>query len=190
METAPSSQHLKVNLKLAGKPCHICQTPLELAAEAAVCTACHGEYHARCWEARGGCATPMCMNAPLARFDATAARPLPPGHMCCHNCKHEIPDSALLCPWCGVITSPDGIYHGPKTNAPGAVASLVWGIVGLFICGVVFGPIAIARASSAKKAMASNPTYGGGGYATAGMVLGIIDLVAFALIVMARAGAQ
>jgi hypothetical protein len=88
-----------------------------------------------------------------------------------------------------VITSPDGLYHGPKVNAPGAVASLVYGIIGLLFCGVIFGPIAIAKANKARSAMATNPTYGGGGYATAGLVLGIVDLVVFAVFVMARVGA-
>jgi hypothetical protein len=69
---------------------------------------------------------------------------------------------------------------------PGAVASLVCGLIGLLICGVVFGPIAIAQASSAKRAIAADPSLGGGGMATAGMVLGIVDLAFFVIFLLIR----
>lgn len=190
METTQSAQHLKVNLKLTGKACRRCLAPLELAGDATICAACGGEHHRGCWDSSHGCATAGCMHAPLARLETPAVRPLAPGMMHCRNCRNEIADSALVCPLCGVITSPDGIYHGPKVNAPGAVASMVYGIIGLLFCGVVFGPIAIVKANKARSAIATNPTYGGGGYATAGLVLGIVDLVAFAGLFMARAGSQ
>ncbi len=65
-----------------------------------------------------------------------------------------------------------------QENAPGAVSSLVCGIVGMFCCGIVFGVIAIALASQAKSAIALNPGfYAGAGLATAGKVLGIIGLI-------------
>jgi len=190
MEATQSAQHLKVNLKFAGKACRRCQMPLELAADATICSGCNGEHHRQCWDGAGGCATAGCMHAPLARLETPAVRQLMPGMMHCRNCRNEIADSAMVCPLCGVITSPDGIYHGPKVNAPGAVAALVYGIVGLLFCGVIFGPVAISKANTAKRAIASNPTYGGGGLATAGLVLGIIDLIAFFVFVIARMGAQ
>jgi hypothetical protein len=86
--------------------------------------------------------------------------------------------------------SPDGIYHGPKVNAPGAVAALVYGLVGLVFCQIILGPVAISKANAAKRAMASDPTLGGEGLATAGMVLGIVDLALFALYVLIRVGAS
>jgi predicted Zn finger-like uncharacterized protein len=74
-----------------------------------------------------------------------------------------------------------------KRNAPGAVASLVWGILGLFICGFIFGIVAITQANSAKKLIAANPElYTGEGIATAGMVMGIIDLVGWGLAMLIR----
>jgi hypothetical protein len=93
---------------------------------------------------------------------------------------------AQICPACRAITSPDGIYHGPKINAPGATQALVYGLIGLVFCGVILGPVAISKASAAKRAMASDPTLGGEGMATAGTVLGIIDLVLFVIYVMIR----
>jgi hypothetical protein len=63
-------------------------------------------------------------------------------------------------------------------NAPGAVASLVLGIIGMFCAGLILGIIAIVKARGAKAKIAANPTmYGGGGMATAGLVLGIIALI-------------
>ena len=73
-------------------------------------------------------------------------------------------------------------------NAPGAVASLVCGILGFFICGLVLGIIAITKAQEAKKAIASDPSYTGGGMATAGMVLGVIDLVGFVITMLITFG--
>jgi hypothetical protein len=95
-----------------------------------------------------------------------------------------------VCPGCRAITSLDGIYHGPTMNAPGAVASLVLGIIGIVFCGIVLGPLAIWQSSSARKAINSDPTYGGGGMATAGMVLGIIALLINLVGFMMVCGAQ
>jgi hypothetical protein len=188
-------RNLKANLKLDGKPCGWCQAGLKLGDDAAVCTACEKEHHSRCWDGKAGCSTAGCVNAPLRRLDAPTAgaasvlpAAFPMGLMACPQCRSAIPTSALLCPTCRAITSPDGLYHGPKMNAPGAVASLVFGIVGLLFCGVIFGPVAISKSSSAKRAIASDPTLTGGGLATAGMVLGILDLVCWALVMMMQMG--
>lgn len=196
---ADAARMLKANLKLSGKPCGWCQTPLALGDDAAVCEACQKEHHARCWEQRAGCAGEGCANAPLKQLDARAAggealaaggaagsAPLLAGMMLCPRCRSPLPVGTLLCGACNCITSPDGLYHGPQVNAPGAVASLVWGILGLLICGVIFGAVAISKSKQAKAAIASHPQYTGGGLATAGLVLGIIDIVAWAIILIAR----
>jgi hypothetical protein len=195
---------LKANLKLEGKPCGWCQAALALGDDAAVCTACEAPHHLGCWDGKAGCSTHACSNAPLRRLDAAApavprsavagpaspfpagfgaAAPapspaaLPAGMMTCPRCTLMLSIGTPICPGCRAITSPDGLYHGPKLNAPGAVASLVLGLIGLVVCGVVLGPLAIWQASNAKNAISRDPIYGGGGMATAGMVLGIIGLV-------------
>jgi Domain of unknown function (DUF4190) len=112
-----------------------------------------------------------------------------PGMMGCPHCRTPLPIGTPICNVCRGITSPDGIYHGPTMTAPGATAALVYGIIGLFICGIVFGPLAISKANEAKRAIAESPTYSGAGMATAGTVLGIIDLIAWAIIVMMRLSA-
>lgn len=61
--------------------------------------------------------------------------------------------------------------------APGATLSLVFGILGLVIFAFVFGPLAIWQASKARKAIQEDPELGGGGRATAGLVLGIVSIV-------------
>lgn len=65
-----------------------------------------------------------------------------------------------------------------KTMAPGATASVVCGVIGLFVFGIILGGVAIAKASAAKRLIAEQPDrYTGGGKATAGFVLGVIDVV-------------
>lgn len=224
-----AARNLKVNLKLEGHPCRSCQATLQLAEDASVCTACEAPHHARCWESKGGCATPECVNAPLKRLDPVpapapapgwgappaygsaplpyaaasfpggapapgwgaapaAAAPPPPGMMACPHCRTFIMAGSQMCHYCRGITTPDGLYHGPKTNAPGAVSSMVFGIIGLLICGIIFGPIAISKAQSAKQELQFNPTYGGAGFATAGLVLGIVDIALWGLLLFARVG--
>jgi Domain of unknown function (DUF4190) len=73
-----------------------------------------------------------------------------------------------------------GGYQAPAAlpNAPGAVAGLVLGIVGLpFICPIC-GPFAYYYGQKAEQAAdASMGTLGGRGMATAGKILGIVDSV-------------
>ena len=60
-----------------------------------------------------------------------------------------------------------------------ATASLIVGLVGLVVFGVILGIIALVLASQAKKEIAIEPgRYNNAGSATAGLVLGIVDLVA------------
>ncbi|HEX3476646.1 MAG TPA: RING finger protein [Kofleriaceae bacterium] len=200
---------LKANLKLDGKPCGWCQAPLTLGDDAAVCTACETAHHQSCWDTKAGCATQGCTSAPLRRLDVAPAaappgapgspfpagvapgapplaRPLAPGMMNCPRCGLTISIGTPLCPACRAITSPDGLYHGPKTNAPGAVKSLVVGLIGLVVCGIILGPIAISSASKAREAMANDPSLGGEGLATAGKILGVIDIVGFLIAILIR----
>lgn len=166
-----------------------CTAELALGDAAAQCQACDAVHHAKCWDDSGGCGTEGCANAPLKRLDDVApAQALRLGFKKCGACNSEIMESDQICPYCNSITSPDGIYHGPTENAPGAVSSMVFGIVGLLFCGLIFGIVAISKSRSAKQHIDSDPRYTGGGMATAGLVLGIIDLVAWALIVLVQIG--
>lgn len=190
---------LKANLKVQGRPCGWCQETLQLGDEAALCTACEATHHQRCWEDKAGCSTTGCASAPLPQLDVAAVAgaggaagmgELAPGMTRCPTCRSVVLAGLRLCSVCKAVVSPDGIYHGPQTNAPGAVSSLVYGIVGMFFCGVILGPVAISKSSSARRAMAEDPSLGGAGLATAGMVLGIVDIVLFVLLVVVRVGAN
>ena len=77
------------------------------------------------------------------------------------------------------------MQSGPLPNAPGAVGSLICGILGFFICGLIFGIIAIVLGNKAKQAIAAQPgEYGGAGMAQAGYIMGIISLVLWAIVVV------
>lgn len=118
-----------------------------------------------------------------APFGAASA---PPGYVACPNCRSPALAGTMLCPMCRAILSPDGIYHGPKLTSPDARSALICGLVGLVFCGVVLGPLAISKAGAAKRAIAADPSLTGEGLATAGMVLGILDLVLFVIVLMIR----
>ena len=184
---------LKANLKLQNQPCGWCRQPLQLGEDASVCNGCEQCHHQRCWEGNAGCARQGCANAPLPKLAPSAMPPvqqMAAGMMMCPNCRAQLPAGSLVCSYCRAITSPDGIYHGPKMNAPGAVTSLVLGIIGLFFCGIIFGILAITNANQAKQAIRSDPTLTGGGMATAGLVLGILALIFNVIGIMIVAGGR
>ncbi len=181
-----SARRMRANKVLAGSTCAGCVRPIELGAEAAVCTACETPQHAACWDGAGGCASSSCVNAPLAQLapsavGARAPAALPPGRIACPHCDHIFSQVRGICPKCRRAPTATGEYDGPKSTAPGATAALVYGILALFICGIIFGLLAIGKAREAKRAIERDPRYGGGGMATAGMVLGSIAIVLNAL---------
>ena len=57
-----------------------------------------------------------------------------------------------------------------------ATASLICGIVGLIVAGIILGIVALVLGTRAKKEIAQTGQ-GGAGMATAGVVLGIVDIV-------------
>ena len=70
-----------------------------------------------------------------------------------------------------------------KKNAPGAVTSLVCGILAIVLCwfpvvGLTLGIVALVSASRARyRAMESPEQYGSGGVRVAGFVCGIVGTV-------------
>lgn len=81
---------------------------------------------------------------------------------------------------------PDGHASGlPRTDAR-AIASLVCGILGLLILGLVFGAVAVILGRRSRREIMEQPAVLKGlGLATAGMVLGAIDMAAYLFIVFA-----
>lgn len=190
-----SNRTLKANKKIEGKPCGWCQVALTLGEDVSLCVACEKEHHAGCWTAKAGCATAGCANAPLKQLEpsplaaAAAAQPgVPFGMMSCPRCRNLIAANSQICISCKAITSPDGIYHGPKTTPKAATNALISAIIGLFICGVILGPLAISKANEAKREIQADPSLQGEGMATFALVLGVIDIIVWALVLMTRMG--
>jgi hypothetical protein len=183
-------RRLRANRKLEHLPCGWCYEPLQLGDDTAVCTACGANHHGKCWDDRGGCSGPSCVAAPLKRLSEPPMAQPPPGAAAaaaaCPHCKVLLPLGTAVCPACKQVTTPDGIYHGFRRNCPRAVSALVLGIVGIFVCGVILGIIAIHQSVKAKEEIAADPTMKGEGMATAGLVLGIVALVGWVIFLIVR----
>ncbi|MEE1836592.1 DUF4190 domain-containing protein [Streptomyces sp. SP17KL33] len=72
---------------------------------------------------------------------------------------------------------------GSRTNGL-AIASLVCGIIGIFFFNVVLGPLAIVLGAVGLRQAGVK---GGGGMAKAGIVLGVVDLIIFAVLIAVAA---
>ena len=194
-----SIKRMKVNKVLEGTDCGSCGAMLDFGDDAVVCEACKSAHHATCWDRDGGCATEGCENAPLKQLEGAAAvrARLPTGRMECPYCGKIIKEGAPRCVYCRKVIRQAG---GPRDRgrgrgargygsggpAPGATAALVLGIVSIVFCGIILGPLAIAKSNEAKRAIARNPNLTGEGQATAGMICGIIGLVLNILMILFR----
>lgn len=126
-----------------------------------------------------------------------------PGFVICPYCGATVqalvgPDGRKLCPACSnrgqpayaqppaqpyaqPAYQPQPVYYGGEMpNAPGAVGSLVCGILAILtgILGLVLGPIALVQGNNALRGIEANPgRFGGEGMARAGRILGIVGIV-------------
>ena len=122
--------------------------------------------------------------------------------MYCRRCGAENPDNAKFCAECGerldVAQSPNQYSNNSQSQYPyppqpqpqyvppyyqnnmylqeaaansAATSAMVCGIIGLFIAPPIFGIIALAESNKAKKLGYT------GGKATAGLVLGMIEVI-------------
>ena len=195
-----SAERFVADEQYVGKLCNWCATPVAAGHDLAVCTACWNIHHAPCWDKSLGCSRQGCVNAPLAALPNQAptqspvmamptAAPGPrmmPGFKMCIGCRQPITESEEICQMCNTINTPDGIYHGPKVTAPGAVGAFVMSLVAVPFCGIILGPMAISKANKVRALIDSNPRYSGTGYTSAAKVLGIIAVVVSAISILLR----
>ena len=66
----------------------------------------------------------------------------------------------------------------PRPAALAIIGFVIWPI------GIICGPLAINYANQARDAIAANPMLDGSGMATAGYVLGIVDLILGVLFIL------
>lgn len=111
----------------------------------------------------------------------------------CTECGAEVSKKANFCNECGFKCNSAGPgisnsdedkdilkeYKRAKHTASGATTSLVIAIIGLFFGPfiIIFGIVAIIFALRAKNEIRANPALEGTGMATAGYVMGIIEVV-------------
>jgi hypothetical protein len=80
-----------------------------------------------------------------------------------------------------------GGYGAPLESNKKALWSMISGIISLFCCGVVLGPVAIVLSNQAKSEIAATGgTQPGLGQAKAGLILGIIGIVGWVFIILVR----
>ena len=125
---------------------------------------------------------------------AAVRRVAPSGNlMHCPDCAGLVSRDARACPRCGApvavtielpvttipVVEPPAL---PSTGTIGksyrgtAVAGFVCSLLGIFLVGLILGLIGLILAASASSGMARSGNNDGRGLATAGIVLGIIDI--------------
>jgi hypothetical protein len=104
----------------------------------------------------------------------------------CSNCLVDM-QGQKYCASCKVMAvSGQPMVEEATIPCKEAGEALVYAIVGLFCCGIILEPIAIAKAMKAKKMMEANPRLTGSGKATAALVIAIIGLVLWVLSMIVR----
>lgn len=82
--------------------------------------------------------------------------------------------------------APYGYGYAAPQAEKGATTSLVLGIVGFFVCGIILGPAAVIEGVKARKRIReSNGMLTGDGMALAGIVLGSIVCLLYVVVIIA-----
>lgn len=104
----------------------------------------------------------------------------------CSNCLVDI-HGQKYCGSCKVLAL-QGQPVAAEATMPCKEAgeALTYAIISLFCFGIIMGPLAISKASKAKKMIEMNPQLTGSGKATAAMVIGIIATILWILGVVSR----
>ena len=85
-------------------------------------------------------------------------------------------------------TSPD---QGPPKTSPLAIASLVCGIVGIILFGIVLGPLAIIFGAIAINRINDRPhEFSGSRMAKSGIICGVVAIVIYIVLVILLVNSQ
>ena len=184
---------MRANRSIAGRTCPICGRTIALGEPVRNCELCGETHHSACWQRHNGCGTADCGNAPLPQLSRAAdARPqqahAPPAGETkrCRFCGEDIPAAAVKCRFCGESLDESRARPRFQRKSDTARNALICGILSIFCCGIILGPIAIVLALNARKEIAKGRgALSGDGMATAGLVCGIVGtLGAIAIIVL------
>ncbi len=167
---------MRANPKIAEESaCAVCGQKFKEWEEIVRCENCGKYYHKLCQEQAAGCVSPECKGDDLKS---------------CPYCAEKIKKTAVKCRFCGQILDLDLKVtleaSQPKGEIKEANDALIFSIIGLFCFGVILGPIAIAKGTKALNIIKNEPGYTGKGKATAGVVIGIIDVIAWLVAILMR----
>jgi hypothetical protein len=105
----------------------------------------------------------------------------------CGDCLVEV-RGQKYCGSCKVLAIQNQPVVVEEATLPCKEASeaLTYAIVSLFCFGIILGPIAISKASKARKMIALNPRLTGSGKTTAAMVIGIVAIILWLLSIVIK----
>lgn len=185
---------MMANRQVAGRTCPRCNTPIQLGQPVQNCLSCMTSYHQGCWT--GACSDASCPSRATALAPASAgpqqpafdpSRPTKP----CQFCGEVVDAAAMKCRFCNEWLDDRMRAGGPQAAAAKKLAgeSLACGIIGLICCGIILGPFAISKGNKANGMLRemNQPT---DGRATAGIVLGWIDVAFFIIYMLMQAGGR
>ena len=207
-ETPVEALLLRANRKIVETRCNTCNEGFKLTEETYACPVCSGYYHPECWETHHACpgqsgipeAPPAHANGTqLTEAKVTETQALVDSQTDvaeherrCPGCKKEVRREALKCRFCGYIF--DREYAQTAEEIPRELArqiesyantSLTTSIIGIFVCGPIFAPMAISNGNDARRLLDQYPSYrsrtSAGGKALAGIIIGWIAIIIFAV---------
>lgn len=105
----------------------------------------------------------------------------------CPDCLVEM-HGQKYCGSCKVMALKGQPVLAEEATIPCKEASeaLTYAIIGLFCFGFILGPMAISKASKARKMIEMNPRLTGSGKATAATIIGVVALVFWVLGLIGR----
>lgn len=107
----------------------------------------------------------------------------------CSNCLVDM-QGQKYCGSCKVMALEDGAQPALPDEGTEpckeANEALTYAIIGIFCCGIILEPIALVKASEAKKKIGMNPRLAGSSKATAAQIIAVIALILWVIGMFAR----